>query len=156
MDVPARTDDVLARPTRARLFSVLVELPRPVGTEELAALVGLHPNGVRVHLERLRQAGLVERERRSSAPGTTARSVDDCPGCRARAGATSGARVARTLARANYSLGALELAKGRIHGAVGSAGNLSPDGDAAAETKMRATLTGLGFNRVGKRISPQS
>src|SRR4051794_18617148 len=36
---------------------------RPAATEELAARLELHPNGVRTHLERLRDAGLVARER---------------------------------------------------------------------------------------------
>lgn len=56
-------DDVLAQPTRARLFARLADLGRPVGTRELAAELGLHPSGVRVHLERLQDAGLIVRER---------------------------------------------------------------------------------------------
>jgi predicted ArsR family transcriptional regulator len=55
--------DALAQPTRARLFALLEELGHPVGTDELAATLGLHPNGVRIHLERLHEAGLVVRER---------------------------------------------------------------------------------------------
>ena len=55
--------DVLAQPSRARLFANLAGLGRPAGTNELAAELGLHPSGVRVHLERLRAAGLVARER---------------------------------------------------------------------------------------------
>src|SRR4051795_8961165 len=46
MDVPSQPD-ALALPTRRRLFAELGELRRPAGTEELAARVGLHPNGVR-------------------------------------------------------------------------------------------------------------
>jgi predicted ArsR family transcriptional regulator len=52
---------VLAQPTRARLFALLSELKRPAGTVELAERLELHPNGVRNHLERMEQAGLVER-----------------------------------------------------------------------------------------------
>lgn len=55
--------DVLAQPTRARLFAHLAHLDRPAGTNELASELGLHPSGVRVHLERLRSAGLIVRER---------------------------------------------------------------------------------------------
>src|SRR4051794_1777984 len=62
MDHAAR-DDALAQATRARLFRVLAELQRPASTEELAERLGLHPNGVRTHLERLHEAGLVARER---------------------------------------------------------------------------------------------
>ncbi len=63
MDLPGSSGDALAQPTRARLFALLVELRRAAGTEELAERLDLHPNGVRRHLERLREAGLVERER---------------------------------------------------------------------------------------------
>jgi predicted ArsR family transcriptional regulator len=65
MDLPEIPDstDVLAQPTRARLFALLEELRRPVGTQELADRLGLHPNGVRIHLERMEDAGLVERAR---------------------------------------------------------------------------------------------
>jgi len=56
--------DVLAQPTRARLFKLLAELKRPAATDELAERLTLHPNGVRVHLARLEAAGLVVRGRR--------------------------------------------------------------------------------------------
>lgn len=61
MDLPNSTDDPLAQPTRARIFALLAELKEPIGTGDLAARLGLHPNGVRAHLERLREGGLVER-----------------------------------------------------------------------------------------------
>lgn len=69
MDVPTRPGDPLAQPTRARLFSLLSDLRRPAPTEELAERLGLHPNGVRTHLERLQNAGLVLRERERLARG---------------------------------------------------------------------------------------
>jgi predicted ArsR family transcriptional regulator len=56
-------DDVLAQPTRASLFALLGRLKRPVGTVELAEHLDLHPNGVRIHLERMQEAGLIERAR---------------------------------------------------------------------------------------------
>ena len=40
---------------------MLADLRRPASTDELAERLELHPNGVRVHLERLHRAGLVER-----------------------------------------------------------------------------------------------
>lgn len=58
-----RSADPLAQPTRARLFGLLCELRRPAATEELAERLELHPNGVRRHLEQLRDGGLVLRER---------------------------------------------------------------------------------------------
>src|SRR3954469_25045859 len=73
MDLPTRSDDVLAQPTRAELFRLLTELRRPAGTVELAERLGLHPNGVRVHLERLEAAGFVIRSR---APQTRGRPRD--------------------------------------------------------------------------------
>jgi predicted ArsR family transcriptional regulator len=71
MDVPdiAARDDVLQQPTRSRLFALLAELRSPASTEELAARVGLHRSGVRVHLGRLEAAGLVERRRAPQARG---------------------------------------------------------------------------------------
>jgi predicted ArsR family transcriptional regulator len=69
VDVPRQPGDVLAQPTRARLFALLGELRGATSTEELARRLDLHPNGVRVHLERLREAGLVERERERLARG---------------------------------------------------------------------------------------
>src|SRR5215216_299226 len=69
MDLPPPTDDALAQPTRARLFAMLRDLRGPASTEELAERLALHPNGVRLHLARLRDAGLVVRERSPQAPG---------------------------------------------------------------------------------------
>jgi predicted ArsR family transcriptional regulator len=65
MDLPqsAGSEDVLQQPTRARLFALLAALKGPASTEQVAARVGLHRSGVRVHLERLEAAGLVERRR---------------------------------------------------------------------------------------------
>ncbi len=66
---PEHASDVLAQRTRARLFASLSELARPAQTGELAAVVGLHASGVRLHLERLERAGLVRRERIPQATG---------------------------------------------------------------------------------------
>jgi predicted ArsR family transcriptional regulator len=69
--VPAAddSDELLRQRTRARLFEALVELKRPATTEELAAVVHLHRTGVRVHLDRLEAAGLLERQRVRQARG---------------------------------------------------------------------------------------
>ena len=56
MDLPTRPHDALAQPTRAQLFTVLSDLRRSASTDELAERLALHPNGVRVHLDRLREA----------------------------------------------------------------------------------------------------
>lgn len=60
---PARADDVLAQPTRRRLFALLTATGGAATTDDLAARLGLHPNGVRTHLQRMCDAGLVERRR---------------------------------------------------------------------------------------------
>lgn len=59
----------MSQPSRARLFARLASLGRPAGTDELAAALGLHPSGVRVHLDRLCRAGLVLRERVPQSTG---------------------------------------------------------------------------------------
>lgn len=71
IDLPAVADpdDALSQPTRARLFALLSELKRAAGTTELAEHLGLHPNGVRLHLERLEREGLVERARAHTPRG---------------------------------------------------------------------------------------
>jgi predicted ArsR family transcriptional regulator len=69
MDVPIRPGDPLAQPTRSKLFARLGELRRPVATDELAEHLGLHPNGIRLHLERMLDAGLIERRRERIARG---------------------------------------------------------------------------------------
>jgi len=69
MDLPKSTEDPLTQPTRARIFALLAELKEPVGTDDLAKRLGLHPNGIRVHLERLREAGLVDRGRKRAGRG---------------------------------------------------------------------------------------
>lgn len=63
------SDDPLAHPTRARLFQALSALRRMASTAELASTLGLHPNGVRTHLERLSAAGLVTRTREARPRG---------------------------------------------------------------------------------------
>jgi predicted ArsR family transcriptional regulator len=70
MDTPPTAQhDVLAQSIRARLFQSLAELRRPATTQELAARVGRHPNTVRVQLQRLSDAGLVEGRRARQARG---------------------------------------------------------------------------------------
>ena len=54
---------MLAQPTRRRLFALLGQLGGAASTVELAERLGLHPNGVRTHLQRMRDAGLVTHRR---------------------------------------------------------------------------------------------
>ena len=62
MDIPSEAG-LLAQPTRARLFASMQELRRAATTEELAKGLGMHVNGVRRHLERMQEGGLLERRR---------------------------------------------------------------------------------------------
>ncbi len=57
--------------TRYGVYRQVASSPEPVSTAEVAEAVGLHPNTVRPHLERLREAGLLDVDRRSQ--GTVGR-----------------------------------------------------------------------------------
>ena len=56
-------DDLLGQRTRRRLFMILGQTEAAASTEELAEQLGLHPNGIRAHLQRMREAGVVVRHR---------------------------------------------------------------------------------------------
>ena len=137
--------DVLAQPTRARLFAHLASLGHPAGTNELAAELGLHPSGVRVHLERLHNAGLIARERVPQPLGRPRDSwsiaPDALPGSEPR---DAYPRLARWLARS------IPARPGRLR-EVERAGRelgreLQPNrGGADAEATMGRALTALGF-----------
>ena len=145
MDHPtAAAHDVLAQPTRGRLFSLLGELKRPASTEELADELGLHPNGVRAHLERLREAKLVARAR---APRPRGRPRDEWS-------IASGARPGGDPPQAYADLGrwlasAIPARPSRLR-EVESAGrqigrDLAPTAVMSPDVAMRSTLSALGF-----------
>jgi predicted ArsR family transcriptional regulator len=69
MDLPVPAADALAQPTRAQIFTFLVERRGSAGTEEVAEHFGLHPNGIRRHLERLLEGGFVTRSRVRAGQG---------------------------------------------------------------------------------------
>jgi predicted ArsR family transcriptional regulator len=145
VDLPTRPDDVLAQPTRASLFGVLSELRRPAGTEELAERLALHPNGVRMHLERMRDAGFVTRERTRQARGRPRDMWSIAPGARPggeppSAYADLGRWLARVVSPSRAGLRRVE-ATGREIGR-----ELAPHGGGSSpEQKMYATLVTLGF-----------
>ena len=58
---------MLAQPTRRRIFALLGDLGAAATTDALAQRLRLHPNGVRTHLQRMRDAGLLV-QRRVPAP----------------------------------------------------------------------------------------
>jgi predicted ArsR family transcriptional regulator len=57
--------------TRYAIYLELARSPRPLATAEVAETLGLHPNTVRPHLERMREVGLLEVE--TEARGTVGR-----------------------------------------------------------------------------------
>ncbi len=137
--------DVLAQPTRARLFAHLAGFGRAVGTEELAAELGLHPSGVRVHLDRLQTAGLVSRERAPQPRGRPRDSwsvaADALPGSQP---PDAYRQLARWLARSaparpgrlrEIERAGRELGHELLPGVTGS----------RPEKQMARTLTALGF-----------
>jgi predicted ArsR family transcriptional regulator len=153
VDLPLVTSrkDALSQPTRARLFELLGELRRAAGTSELAERLDLHPNGVRVHLERLERDGLIIRARTRQARGRP-RDVwtiapDARPGGRP---PRAYADLVRWLARAMPSRpGGLRgvQATGREIGR-----ELAPKRASATEDALEATFTALGFQpRVSAR-----
>lgn len=158
MDLPTRFEGPLAQPTRARLFALLTELRRPAGTGELAERLSLHPNGVRVHLERLREAGLVTRERIRQARGrprdmwliaSDARPGGDPPSSYG----DLGRWLARAISPGRTNLRAVERTGREIGRELAARG-----GTCTAEERMYAALSSLGFQprretRPGGRLT---
>jgi predicted ArsR family transcriptional regulator len=154
MDMPGRSDDALAQPTRARMFTVLQELRRPASTDELAERLGLHPNGVRVHLERMRVAGLVARERVRQGRGrprdmwtvaSDARPGGDPP----TAYADLGRWLARAIAPGKTRLRSVEATGREIGRGLGPEG-----GGGSAEENMHGALISLGF-QPEREVEPE-
>jgi predicted ArsR family transcriptional regulator len=135
---------VLAQPTRARLFALLGELRRPAGTVELAERLEMHPNGVRIHLERMEQAGLVQRaqlrQQRGRPPDAWRIAPDAQPGGSApRAYQDLGrwlARAFRTGARGTRGIEATGRQIGR---------ELAPSDATGSAEAFETSLTALGF-----------
>jgi predicted ArsR family transcriptional regulator len=123
---------------------MLSELKRPAGTVELAERLELHPNGVRAHLERMLQAGLVERSRPRQALGRPRDAwtiaPDARPGGRRPSAYTDlGRWLARAIAASASRLRDVE-ATGRTIGR-----ELAPARGRSAKHALRTTLTSLGF-----------
>lgn len=145
MDLPGSSGDVLAQPTRARIFAALVKRRTAASTEDLAELLGMHQNGVRRHLKRLQEAGLVER--RQSRGGRRGRPGDRwllAPGANPGGERPSGyAELARWLA------GAIPVRASRlreVERAGREIGNgLAPGGSDDPVESFRRVATALGF-----------
>jgi predicted ArsR family transcriptional regulator len=156
MDLPLTDTGELAQPTRARLFALLGELQRPASTDELAARLQMHPNGVRVHLERLHRAGLLVRERERGArgrpPDRWSISPDARPGGESpTAYADLGRWLVRTISATEVDLDDVEAA-GRE---IGRDLTTREDGR-PAEARMYDTLVALGFQPEREPVEPGS
>jgi predicted ArsR family transcriptional regulator len=154
MDLPTGPSGPLAQPTRAQLFKLLGELRRPAGTEELADRLKLHRNGVRVHLERLREAGLVMRDSSREARGRPrdmwSIAPDASPGGDPPTGyASLGRWLTQVLAGGKTSQRAVETA-GREIGR-----DLAPEPSAAAaEEQLHGVFVALGF-QPRRKLGPE-
>jgi predicted ArsR family transcriptional regulator len=145
MDVPRHGSDALAQPTRAKIFGLVGELHGPVSTDELAARLGLHPNGVRLHLDRLLRAGLVARERSRQGRGRPRDLWTVAPDARPGGDPPTGYEdLSRWLARATPS-SRVGLRRTMDTGReVGR--DLAPkEARRPSEERMHATLSALGF-----------
>ncbi len=143
----ASSDDVLAQRTRARLYALLAELRRPATTNELAEHLGLHPNGVRLHLERLLDAGLVTRHRARRPRGRPrdqwSLSPEGAPGGQA---PRAYGHLARGLVRA---IPAHPTRLREVERAGRDVGREFAPADATSTAEaLRHTLTALGFQPV--------
>jgi predicted ArsR family transcriptional regulator len=136
--------DALAQASRAKLFRVLAELQRPASTEELAERLGLHRNGVRNHLERLHEAGLVvrEQERRPRGRPRDTWSIDPAAGP-----PDAYADLSRWLARAVDR----RLADAESTGRTVGRELAERAGDGTDQERMHQALTALGF-RPAKHV----
>jgi predicted ArsR family transcriptional regulator len=144
MDLPNSTDDPLTQPTRARIFALLAELKEAVGTEELATRLKLHPNGVRVHLERLQEAGLVERRQERAGRGRPGDRWTVAPGAQPSGQAPSAyASLAVWLARM-IPVGPTRLREVERTGReIGR--ELAPKGEGEPAEGLRQSFAALGF-----------
>jgi predicted ArsR family transcriptional regulator len=142
------SSDALAQGSRARLFRLLGELQRPASTEELAERLALHPNGVRTHLERLQDAGLVVRGREHRPRGRPRDSWSIDP----KAGGdppAAYANLSRWLVRSVGSHGGDVESTGREIGQELAQQHTTGE----PEERMHAALTSLGF-RPDRAIDP--
>lgn len=143
-DLEVSGEDALAQPSRARLFELLTELKRAAKTTELAARLDMHPNGVRIHLDRLEQAGLVARARVRGRRGRPADAWTIAPDARPggqppRAYRDLGRWLARSITKQSTDIGGLE----RTGREIGR--ELAPADAGPGLEAVERTLAALGF-----------
>lgn len=134
--------------TRYAIYLELARAPKPLATAEVADTLGLHPNTVRPHLERMRDVGLLEVS--VDAQGAVGRPqhryslAPDAPSLGFEPPAFP--VLARMLLRlaATASLPAADaIEAGREHGAFDAA---RPDRAGACQEALTAELAELGFD----------
>lgn len=150
MDIPSTVEGALAQPTRARIFSFLVEKRAAADTAEVAAHFGLHPNGIRLHLERLEEGGFVVRSRQRAGAGRPRDIWTVSPeahpgGTSPRAYADLATWLARAIPATAAQIDEVEKA-GREIGA-----ELAPKRRADAGEVLRDALAALGFEPALER-----
>jgi predicted ArsR family transcriptional regulator len=150
MDLPSPAEGALAQPTRARIFAFLVEKRAPADTAEIAAHFGLHPNGIRLHLERLEEGGFVVRSRERGGAGRPRDIWTVSPeahpgGTSPRAYADLAAWLARSIPATAERIREVETT-GREVGA-----KLAPKRRADAAAALRDALAALGFEPTLER-----
>ena len=143
-------EGALAQPTRARIFSFLVEKRAPADTAEVAAHFGLHPNGIRLHLERLEEGGFVVRSRERAGAGRPRDIWTVSP--EAHPGGTSPrayADLAAWLSRATPATGARIREVEKVGREIGV--ELAPKRRSDAGEALRDALAALGFEPALER-----
>lgn len=156
LDAPPKIADPLAQPTRARLFTLLGELRGPTATDELAARLGMHVNGVRTHLETLADAGLIVREREQQARGRPRDAWRISPGAKPGGALPTGyTELSRWLVRSLVANGSSPEDLERVGEEIGSelAAESAP-GD--PEAQMFDALVALGFAPERERTGEDS
>jgi predicted ArsR family transcriptional regulator len=156
VDIPTTAPgDPLALPVRIQLMTILGELLRPATTQELAERVGRHPNTIRLQLERLAEAGLLERRTVTQARGRPRHVWTIAAAARPGGAAPQGhGRLAGWLARAlSRPPGLSEVERvGREAGReIAPRRNDRPLGDA-----MQDALAALGFAPRHERPTPST
>lgn len=152
MDLPLPAEGALAQPTRAQIFSYLVDKRAPAGTDEVAERFGLHVNGVRRHLERLLEGGFVERSRVSVGQGRPRDSWSVAPeahpgGLAPRAYTELAGWLARAIPATKRRLQEVERS-GREIGA-----ELAPGAGGDPALALRDALAALGFDPTLERTA---
>src|SRR5215208_4409485 len=150
MDLPRPGEGPLAQPKRAEIFAFLVERRGPAGTDEVAEHFGLHPNGVRRHLERLLEGGFVTRKRVRLTKGRPRDSWAVAPdahpgGLQPRAYADLARWLARAIPTSSTRLRELE----RTGREIGR--ELAPPAGGDTGEDLRDALAALGFEPTLER-----